>query len=129
MTADCVSQVITELQKHVQYSISRLCPDDNWSVQNVWLFGSRCYDLHSGSSDVDTMLLVPNALAAHAAAIRIAVARRLKLSGISVYSIENADAKQTLQWRRAEDVSASLLVTTLSGAGEQLCITAYLRAF
>ena len=127
MTTDPAVLVTTELQEHAQAAVARILGRGQGPEPEVWLFGSRRYDLHIASSDVDNMLLVPAALEAQATELRRAVAERLKCSGVSPKSIEDAIAKQTLQWK--QDVSPSLLVTTVSGAREQLCITAYLRAF
>jgi predicted nucleotidyltransferase len=128
MEASSLERLSIELQECLQCAVQKICPDVLWLAPVPWLFGSRKYGLAGPTSDVDFLVVAPDAIADKSNDLRACLAGILRDAGVKRHALRDMKDLQTLKWtdsRRGVEVSLLLTSKPLS----QLRVTIFLRDF
>ena len=70
-------QLSKNVQSHLQSAVDKCFPENQWFAPVPWCFGSQLYSLASPSSDVDLLVLAPQAIVEQGDDIRAIMAHTL----------------------------------------------------
>ena len=57
-----LTRLMRDVQSHLQHAVNEVFPAANWCVPLPWCFGSQKYRLTGPKSDVDLLVLAPDAI-------------------------------------------------------------------
>ena len=98
MDSDQLTRLMRDVQSHLQHAVNEVFPAANWCVPLPWCFGSQKYRLTGPTSDVDLLLLAPDAIVEKGDDIRAILARQLCYRGVHHRALSDMRDLQTLKW-------------------------------
>ena len=123
-----LARLLRDVQSLLQKAVDEVFPDANWCVPIPWCFGSQKYRLTGPKSDVDLLLLAPDAIVEKGDDIRAILARQLCYRGVHHRALSDMRDLQTLKWSDAgRGVEVSVLLT--NRALGQIQVTCFLKKF
>ena len=123
-----LSELLREVQCHLQHAVDEALLGANWCAPLPWRFGSQRYLLAGPTSEVDLLVLAPKALVEKGDDIRAIMARRLCDRGVQRHCVTDMPKLHTLKWSDAHrGVEVSVLFTHV--ARGPIIVTCFLRDF